>query len=165
MLRTILFSIIVTILFLTACQSPPSQESNSTITPEETQIAKQLIQGSFDDLWAGMDSTKILNYHTEDFYILENGEVWSNQEIRNFMNKSLKNKDRAHRENKMEFLTLEKQGSAINIAYNNFATFSQGDSIVGKAQWLESALAIPTKDGWRLRMMHSTWVPQKQKAE
>ncbi len=158
-----LFSLLLIslIVILAACQKQVVDNSAKEITTEEIRIAKQLIQGSFDDLWAGMDSTKILKYHTENFYILENGEVWTNQEIRNFMKRSLSNNDRPHRENKMDFLTLEKQGHAINIAYHNYATFTQGDSLVGNAQWLESALAIPTKDGWRLRMMHSTWVPKK----
>jgi len=152
----------VAILFMfVACKTTPVNNQSATITPEETDIAKKLIQGAFDDLWAGMDSTKILNYHTEDFYILENGEVWTNQEIKNFMKRNLDLDNLTHRKNNMDYLTIEKQGSAINIAYNNYATFTRNDSIIAEAQWLESALAIPTKDGWRLRMMHSTWIPQK----
>jgi len=35
------------------------------------------------------------------------------------------------------------------------------DKIAGKARWLESALAIAIDDGWRLKMMHSTWAPKE----
>ena len=44
-------------------------------------------------------------------------------------------------------------------AWNNYAEFVRADTLVGKRQWLESALAIKTAEGWRLKMMHSTRVP------
>ena len=127
------------------------------ITEQEKTIAKNLIQGAFDDLWAGVDSTKILNYHTEDFIILENGEVWDNDRIKKFMRKQLANKDRAKRINLMDYISIEKYGPSMQIAYQNNAEFYAQDSLVSKGAWLESALAIKTDDGWRLKMMHSTW--------
>jgi len=159
-----IFTSLFFIIFLISSCNPSSSTSKdqTTISSEEIKIAKGLIQNSFDDLWAGMDSTKILDYHTEDFYILENGEVWTNQEIRNFMKKNLDLDNLTYRKNRMDFLTIEKHGEAINIAYNNYATFSRNDSVIAEAQWLESALAIPTPQGWRLRMMHSTWIPQEK---
>lgn len=45
----------------------------------------------------------------------------------------------------------------MQIAYHNYAKFMQADSLVGQAKWLESALAVMTEDGWRLKMMHSTY--------
>lgn len=128
------------------------------ITPEETQIAKDLIQGAFDDLWGGVDSTKILDYHTEDFVILEQGEVWDNDRIKQYMRGQLAYEDRPVRINKMDYLSIDKYGPSIQIAYFNDADFMQGDSLVGQARWLESALAVPTDKGWRLKMMHSSRV-------
>jgi len=127
------------------------------ITPKEKQIAKELIQGAFDDLWGGVDSTKISKYHTDDFIILENGEVWDNDRIKKFMRGQLANPNRPHRKNEMEYISIEKYGPSIQIAYHNSAEFSNADSIVGTGKWLESALAVPTDQGWRLKMMHSTW--------
>lgn len=135
----------------------------NTITEEETQIAKDLIQGSFDDLWGGMDSTKILNYHTEDYYILEHGEIWDNDRIKEFMRNRLKQGEQPKRVNRMEYHTIEKFDRAINIAYDNYGDFYQGDSLVWEGHWLESALIIPTDNGWRIRTMHSTRVPVEQK--
>ena len=132
-------------------------KGNITITEEERGLAKNLIQGAFDDLWAGMDSTKILAYHTDDFIILENGEVWDNERIKKFMRRQLANTDRAKRINTMDFISIEKYGPSIQIAYQNNAEFFRQDSLVSKGSWLESALAIETADGWRLKMMHSTW--------
>ncbi len=147
------------VCFLYGCHS--SNDFSSKITHEEKQIAKDLIQGSFDDLWAGVDSTKISKYHTNDFIILENGEVWNNDRIKKFMRGQLAKPNRPKRTNAMKYISIEKYGPSIQIAYHNFAEFTQADSIVGKGRWLESALAVPTEKGWRLKMMHSTWVGNK----
>lgn len=65
----------------------------------------------------------------------------------------------------MEYISVEKYGSSIQMTYDNFAEFYQQDSLVAKAHWLESALAVETDDGWRLKMMHSTWVPIRDAVE
>lgn len=143
-------------LFLYSCSTPNPSENNS-ISNEEKQIAKDLIQGAFDDLWAGVDSTKILNYHTKDFIILENGEVWDNDRIKVFMRGQLANENRATRVNIMDYISIEKYGPSMQIAYNNKAEFYMQDSLVNTGSWLESALAVKTEEGWRLKMMHSTW--------
>lgn len=150
------FYLLLISILLFSCTKPNAAEQN-TFTDEEKTIAKNLIQGAFDDLWAGMDSTKILNYHTEDFIILENGEVWDNDRIKQFMRKQLENEDRPKRVNIMDYISLEKYGNSIQIAYNNKAEFYENDSLVWNGSWLESALAVETPDGWRLKMMHSTW--------
>ena len=145
------------ILFIICSCQPAQKEQHPKITAAETQIAKDLIQGAFDDLWAGVDSTKISKYHTDDFIILENGEVWDNNRIKKFMRGQLANPNRPHRKNIMNYISIEKYGPSIQIAYHNSAEFSTADSIVGTGKWLESALAVPTDQGWRLKMMHSTW--------
>lgn len=153
----------VFLLFI-QCQSEISSKSaDDQITDKEIKIAKDLIQGSFDDLWGGLDSTKILNYHTDDFIILENGEVWNNDRIKEYMRGALKTKNRAKRVNEMEYISIDKYGPSIQIAYDNYGSFYQKDSLLYKLHWLESALAIPTENGWRLKMMHSTFVPKRNK--
>ena len=151
------------LLVATACQPKTEiQSNNNIISTEEANVAHGLIQGAFDDLWGGLDSTKILDYHTEDFIILEQGEVWDNQMIKNYIKKSLLKENRPVRINRMEFIRTDKVGDVINMAYRNYATFMMGDSIVGNVQWLESATAVNQPSGWRLKMMHSTWVPNEQ---
>lgn len=144
-------------LFLIACEAPKPISNESPITEEEITIAKGLIQGAFDELWGGVDSTKILDYHTEDFIILENGELWDNDRIKQFMRNQLAKENRAKRVNIMDYISIDKYGSSMQIAYQNRAEFYNQDSLVGTGAWLESALAIETTDGWRLKMMHSTW--------
>ena len=105
---------------------------------------------------------KILDYHTKDFYILEHGEIWNNDRVRLFMKTSLDRETLPKRVNRMEYHTIEKYGDAINIAYDNYGEFYQGDSLVWEGHWLESAFIIPTETGWRIRTMHSTRTPVEQ---
>jgi len=95
-----------------------------------------------------VDATKISNYHTDDFIILENGEVWDNDRIKQYMRKQLSMEDRAKRINKMDYISIDKYGESMQIAYNNYAEFMKADTLVGKASWLESALAVKTDEGW-----------------
>lgn len=159
LLKMTYFKYLFFLLLFIACQSR-SNSSKEAITPAEEQIAKDLIQGAFDDLWGGVDSTKILDYHTPDFLILEHGEIWDNDRIKQFMRGQLSRADRAVRKNKMDYISIDKYGPSIQIAYHNYAEFFLADTLAGKGQWLESALAVPTEDGWRLKMMHSTRVAQ-----
>lgn len=149
--------LIITLIFA-ACQPKTAEQQEQSITPEEEQIAKDLIQGVFDDIWARADSTKLLDYHTDDFILLEHGEVWTNDTIYQYMREQNTRSNRPIRTNEMDYLWIEKYGQSIQLGYHNYADFTQGDSIVYKGQWLESALAVPTENGWRLKMMHSTRV-------
>ncbi len=151
------YAYLIFVLIFTSCAESPGTDT-AAITPEEKKIAQDLIQGSFDDLWGGVDSTKILDYHTEDFIILEQGEIWDNDRIKQFMRNQLSNENRPLRVNKMDYISIDKYGESMQIAYHNYADFIDSDTIVGKAQWLESALVVKTEEGWRLKMMHSTGV-------
>lgn len=151
------FTIFLMVL-LSACQAP-NHEKEQALTPEEEQIAKALIQGSFDKIWGGVDSSEIANYHTDDFIILEHGEIWDNDRIKTYIRGQLQRENRPLRKNKMEYISIEKYGASIQMAYHNYAEFIRADTLVAKRQWLESALAVKTTEGWRLKMMHSTRVP------
>jgi hypothetical protein len=150
---------ILLFVLLSACQSPSNTEKEQALTPEEEAIAKELIQGSFDKIWGGVDSLEIANYHTDDFIILEHGEVWDNDRIKTYIRGQLERENRPLRINKMEYISIEKYGASIQMAYHNYAEFVRADTLVAKRQWLESALAVKTEEGWRLKMMHSTRVP------
>ena len=154
----IIYSTIYLFLFCFGITLNAQQAPNQA----ESKIIEDLIQGAFDDLWAGMDSTKVLNYHTDDFVILEQGEVWDNDRIKAWMKKRLEKSERPKRINKMDYLSVEKHGNSLYAAYYNYAEFYQADSLVNTARWLESTIAIPTEDGYRLKSMHSTWAPEKK---
>jgi len=152
-----IFLLLTAIIFF-KCSNLPDQ--NST-TKDDEKIIKDLIQGAFDDLWAGFDSTKVLTYHTPDFIILEHGEVWDNTKIKSWMKGRLANPSDVKRTNRMEYIAIDRYGPSIQASYYNYAEFFQSDTLQSKFRWLESAVAVPTEAGWRLKMMHSTKAPQK----
>jgi len=111
--------LVLLVLILNSCQKQERHQQQKSITAGEIQIAKDLIQGAFDDLWAGVDSTKITTYHTDDFIILEKGDIWDNDRIKAYMRQQLSVENRPKRTNCMDFIAIEKYGASMQIAYWN----------------------------------------------
>jgi hypothetical protein len=128
------------------------QVSNET---DKTRI-KNLIIESFDEIWSKLDAKNIDKYYTKDFLLLENGEVWNNDSIKNYLDNAMLRKPNLKRMNSIEVIEIKIANKMAWIAYQNYATFSSDNKIIRKAHWLESATAILTKNGWKLEMLHST---------
>ena len=119
---------------------------------------EDLIRASFDDIWSTLDAKNIDNYYTQDFLLLEHGEVWNNDTIANYLNKALLRKPNPKRINTIEIIEVKVFNKRAWIAYHNYATFTVDNTIVRKAHWLESVVAVLTEEGWKLELMHSTRV-------
>ncbi len=154
------FTSIIALCVLASCT--PKINIDKPISTEEEQIMKDLIQGVFDDIWSVKDPSKLLNYHTSDFIILEHGEVWDNNRIKGWMAGRLEQGSLPRRVNRMEYISIDKYGPSIQAPYHNYAEFYRADTLAFEASWLESAVAVPTENGWRLKMMHSTRMPKKE---
>lgn len=143
------------VFFLSA--SAVGQTANKS---NETQI-KDLIIDSFQDIFSDLEPETLTNYYTEDFLLLENGEVWDNEIIANYMKQAKMRESRPERINSFVFIEIKIEGKMAWVAYHNKATFKAGDKVVGEMNWLESATAILTEEGWKLQMLHSTVVEQE----
>ena len=128
------------------------QASNET---DKTLITNLVIE-SFDEIWSPLNSKNIDKYYTADFLLLENGEVWNNDSIAKYLDNAILKKPNPKRVNSIEIIEIKIANSMAWVAYQNYATFSIDNKIIRKAQWLESATAILTANGWRLEMLHST---------
>jgi|SRR5690606_3309476 len=122
---------------------------------DEKQI-QQLIQDSFDELFSKFDATKMRDFYTEDFILLEHGEVWDRGILLDYFTKAKQNPNPASRVNRFEFIKTTVSGDRGWVAYHNYATISKDGQVVREAEWLESATAVRTEAGWRLDMLHST---------
>ncbi|GAA0879460.1 hypothetical protein GCM10009119_24280 [Algoriphagus jejuensis] len=122
---------------------------------------QQLIQGSFDELFSKFDTAQIGNFYTEDFILLEQGEVWDMQILLEYFAKAKQNPNPATRVNRFEFIKTTVSGNRAWVAYHNYATISRDGQVIRDVQWLESATAIKTSAGWRLDMLHSTRMEKK----
>ena len=133
------------------------QISNET---DKTRIENLIIE-SFDEIWSKLDAKNIDKYYTKDFLLLENGEVWNNDSIKNYLDNAMLRKPNLKRMNTIEVIEIKIANKMAWIAYQNYATFSSDNKIIRKAHWLESATAILTENGWKLEMLHSTRIVKK----
>jgi hypothetical protein len=144
-----LIAIIVMVFFTTLSFGQVSNETDK-------KLIKNLVMESFDEIWSKLNSKNIDKYYTKDFLLLENGEVWNNDTIANYLDKALLDKPNPIRINTIEIIDTKVTNKTAWVAYHNYATFSIDNKIVYKAHWLESATAILTDKGWKLDMLHST---------
>ncbi len=141
---------IILMIFLTSISY-----GQSSIETDKSQI-KNLIIESFDQIWSELNSKNIYNYYTKDFLLLENGEVWNNDSISNYLDNAVLKKPVPKRVNEIEFIKIKVLNGMAWVIYKNQATFSLENKIFRKALWLESATAILTENGWKLEMLHSS---------
>jgi ketosteroid isomerase-like protein len=133
--------------------------TNPIALSDEKQI-QILIQDSFDSLFSAFNEDLILDYYTEDFLLLEQGEIWDIEFIRNYFKKAKSNTSIPSRTNRFEFITTNVEGNRAWVAYQNYATSSRPGQEPSNRHWLESATAVRTAKGWRLEMLHSTRVEE-----
>lgn len=127
-----------------------------TSTKSNEELIKDLIVDSFQDIFSNLDPETLETYYTEDFLLLENGEVWDIEMITDYMNKAAQQQNQPERINSFEFVEIKIEGNMAWTAYHNKASFEKEGEVVGEMNWLESATAIKTEEGWKLQMLHST---------
>jgi hypothetical protein len=153
-------------LLLTACQpeSEPAEAPAPVSDPNaDARAVEQLIQDIFDGIWSATeagDTAYITRYHTDDFLLLEHGEIWTNDTIHNWLLNKVANHDPTapERRNSFDFYRSERMGDHLWVAYQNYGDWvdAAGDTVASRG-WLESAVAVRDDAGkWKLKMMHST---------
>lgn len=147
----------VFILILTSCKKEKEAASNSN---EDFKAVEQVVQGVFDDIWSDKKAELLTKYHTDDFILLEHGEVWTNDTITNWCIRAKKRDIGVKRINSFDFFEAKKEGNRIWMAYHNYATIKK-DTLERKLQWLESIVAIKQDSIWKLELMHSTRVNRR----
>lgn len=128
----------------------------------DEELIQNLIQDSFDELFSGFKSEKLLDYYTEDFLLLEQGEVWDTEMILGYFDRAKQNPNPVLRTNRFEFIETKVSGNTAWTAYHNYATISRNGEVIQELYWLDSATALKTEKGWRLDMLHSTRVRTEQ---
>jgi hypothetical protein len=138
-----------------------SAVSQSSISRDAKEV-EQLIQNSFDEIFSGYREEKLSDFYTEDFLLLEQGEIWDMKIIRDYLAKSKSNPNPPTRTNRFEYIKTIVEGNRAWVAYHNYATISRNGQVIRELYWLESATAVRTEKGWRLDMLHSTRVEKKE---
>lgn len=161
-MKSILKIILVLAILIVSCKNKTTNLKDSVQTDAEAfKQVEQVVQGVFDDVWAAKKEETITKYQTDDFVLLEHGEVWTNDTIANWCKSSKLRDDGTKRINNFDFFKAKKEGNRIWMAYHNYATIKK-DTLERNLQWLESIVAIKQDSVWKLEMMHSTYVPVKR---
>jgi hypothetical protein len=129
--------------------------SQNSEMKKEDQI-KELISNSFQKIFSDLDPQALDTYCTQDFLLLETGEVWDMDKMRNYLDRASKQKLKVIRFNSFDFIEIKIEGKMAWVAYHNKAEFKSGEEVVRELNWLESATAILTEEGWKLQLLHST---------
>tara|TARA_B100001063_G_C16670486_1_gene506065 strand:+ start:225 stop:650 length:426 start_codon:yes stop_codon:yes gene_type:complete len=129
--------------------------SQSSEMKKEDQI-KELISNSFQKIFSDLDPQALDTYCTQDFLLLETGEVWDMERMRNYLDRASEQKSKVIRFNSFDFIEIKIEGKMAWVAYHNKAEFKSGEEVVRELNWLESATAILTEEGWKLQLLHST---------
>lgn len=155
-------------LFACESNSPAATEPAEAVeqlpsAEEASQAVEQLVQDAFDEVWSACDTTALERLHTTDFLLLEHGEVWTNDTIKNYqIGEAVRTAEQGYeRQNSFDFIETVVDGKTVWTAYHNYAKWMKDDEVLFTGQWLESAVAIYTEEGWKLKMLHSTRVPRE----
>lgn len=148
-----IFQFLIMLMAVTAI----GQNSEKT---KEDQI-EDLITNSFQKIFSDMDPQALDTYCTKDFLLLETGEVWDMDKMRNYLKQAGERKTEVKRINSFDFIEIKIEGKTAWVAYYNKAEFMSGDKLIREMNWLESATAILTEEGWKLQLLHSTMAKEK----
>jgi hypothetical protein len=105
---------------------------------------------------SAVDHNRLREIATEDFQLLEVGEVWG---IDKFVS-VIKPTD-MKRLNYFNLISTKVMGNVAWVSYWNKAMFVSDDG-EGQAYWLESAVLIKTNSKWRIQMLHSTRIEEER---
>jgi len=122
-----------------------------------SQAAEKLPFNSVQSLFAAMsafDDFKMKAVVTEDFQLLEAGEVW---DIDMLIMAIKPNGALYKRRNYFSIINVVTKTDVVWISYWNKATFSMQNKN-REASWLESAVLVKEKDNWKIQLLHSTKV-------
>lgn len=158
-----LYLLLVLLVRCAPAPEPDTAEGPAIDEAADVAAIEQLVQDIFDNIWstpAGSDTASIARYHTDDFILLEHGEIWTGDTIRNWLQgkQTQFNTAAPERRNSFDFYRTEHLGDRIWAAYQNYGDWvdTNGDTVASRG-WLESIVAVRQVNGeWKLEMMHST---------
>jgi hypothetical protein len=152
-----LLCLLVIVAAISACDKKTSEIQTET-DEEAVQAVEAVVQNLFDEVWAGYDENAVTKYQTNDFLLLEHGEIWNNDTIVNWCKKMQKQDQGMQRVNTFKRIDARKNGDKLWLAYHNYGTFKR-DTITFKRSWLESVVSVKQDSVWKLELMHSTRQP------
>ena len=139
------------ISLLLSAESPFAQIS------EHEKVQKVIID--FFDALAALNDQGIRDVVENDFILLEDGEVWNTDTLINALTPVKSRK--FSRINHLKFFSTEQQGDVAWVSYDNKADITVDDKPY-KRHWLESAVLKRKNGRWKISLLHSTVIRNRQ---
>lgn len=122
--------------------------------PTEKPVVMAALDAFFTSLGAG-DRAGFQSSVSEDFTLYEDGSVWGADKIFTVVNDI----EPWRRRWTLSQPRIEIDDGIAAVSYRNTLR-AEKDSVVRVKEWLESAVLEKSDDGWRVKFIHSTTVPQ-----
>ncbi|MBW2366807.1 MAG: nuclear transport factor 2 family protein [Deltaproteobacteria bacterium] len=118
----------------------------------ERESVENVVREFFEGISA-LDYERIAMQTTEDFQLLEHGEVWTLDNLVNVLKDS--EPVLVERINTFDFIEYKQVGAMAWISYWNRADIKmlKQDRL---ARWLESAVCVKEAETWKMQLLHST---------
>jgi len=101
------------------------------------------------------DYDRMAAYGTDDYHLLENGEIWSMDDL---INAARRAEGEFARRNFFSVIRQVENDGSVWISYWNRADLETGDGEKLSLTWLESAVVVHRQGEWKVEMLHSTRV-------
>lgn len=98
---------------------------------------------------------------TEDFQLLEVGELWN---IDTLVAQIGEYEGKLARRNYFSLIDSGQDGNLAWVSYWNMARYKTAEQEANRA-WIESAVLVRTDSGWKIRLLHSTAIPRDKAPE
>ncbi len=138
-----IFLSVIMLALISACNQKPTADSPEAV--------KKILTGYFEGI-KNTDYEKMTQITTDDFVLFENGLVWNNDSIINFI--------KAQKNMKVEFtfdnIKINMGNFIANMSYHNHGSFIINDTIKQDIIWIESAAFVKKDNVWKMNFLHST---------
>ncbi len=140
-LTTLLF--LFTVAIIICCQQPQKSD--------DPEVLKKILT----DYFAGIknkDVAKMNSVTTPDFILFEDGKVWNNDSLINFLNtfKSFQGNWT------FKYMKVSIDALSGNMIYQNHGDFVMNDTTKVQLDWIESATFRKVDGSWKMNFLHST---------
>ena len=124
----------------------------SSANAQDTPRPFSAVQALFAAMSAG-DGDAMKATSTDDFELLEVGEVWDMDKL---VSAVTGGDGTTTRRNFFAVITSRISGDRAWVSYWNRAVFTNPAGQSQNVEWLESAILVKGSDGWLIEMLHST---------
>ena len=142
MKRTFLL-LLIQVGLLTACQQ--------TNKKDDSEKLKSVLMDYFNG-FKNRDLVKMNEVTTTDFFLFEDGKVFNNDSLVNFLNSFSKFSINY----KIDYLKINVDNNSGYMIYLNRGEMILNDTTKLTINWLESATFKKVADKWKLEFLHST---------